>query len=236
MKRIMKRLGPLLLSLILCVGTIIPLTGAGINKIFTITLMADKSTVTIEAMMDSGITALSAENTTDDGATDTFAEDTTADSTANTSVEDAADGDVEDTRFDAMLAAAEKCLGIRYVWGGAAPSTGFDCSGFVSWVLNRSGWDVGRLGAQALHDICVSISQLDAKPGDLVFFWHTYNAPNPNGVTHVGIYTGDGTFIHCGSSTGVTYSKLSNSYWRQHYYGMGRIPLQYLSDGGAVDA
>ena len=121
-----------------------------------------------------------------------------------------------------MIAEAEKCLGIPYVWGGAVPSTGFDCSGFVSWVLNHSGWSMGRLGAQALHDICVSIPLSDAQPGDLVFFTKTYRAPRP--VTHVGIYTGDGTFIHCGSSTGVTYSKLNNSYWRQHYYGAGKLP------------
>ena len=98
--------------------------------------------------------------------------------------------------FAAMLAEAEKYLGYPYVWGGSSPSTSFDCSGFVSWVINHSGWSVGRRGAQRLYNICTPVSAANAQPGDLVFFWHTYDAPNPNGVTHVGIYVGNGQMIH----------------------------------------
>lgn len=103
-----------------------------------------------------------------------------------------------DETYAAMLAEAEKFLGYPYVWGGSSPATSFDCSGFVSWVINHSGWDVGRLGAQGLYNICTPVSVGNAQPGDLIFFWHTYDAPNPNGVTHVGIYVGNGQMIHCG--------------------------------------
>ena len=97
---------------------------------------------------------------------------------------------LEDEVFAAMLAEAEKYLGYPYVWGGSSPSTSFDCSGFVSWVINHSGWNVGRLGAQGLCNICTPVSPANARPGDLVFFKYTYNAPNPDGVTHCGIYVG----------------------------------------------
>ena len=97
---------------------------------------------------------------------------------------------LEDEVFAAMLAEAEKYLGYPYVWGGSSPSTSFDCSGFVSWVINHSGWNYGRLGAQGLCNICTPVSPANARPGDLVFFKYTYNAPNPDGVTHCGIYVG----------------------------------------------
>ena len=103
---------------------------------------------------------------------------------------------LEDEVFAAMLAEAEKYLGYPYVWGGSSPSTSFDCSGFVSWVINHSGWDVGRLGAQGLCNICTPVSSANAKPGDLIFFKGTYDTP---GVSHVGIYVGNGMMIHCGS-------------------------------------
>ena len=124
--------------------------------------------------------------------------------------------------FAAMLAEAEKYLGYPYVWGGSSPSTSFDCSGFVSWVINHSGWDVGRLGAQGLYNICTPVSMANAQPGDLIFFWHTYDAPNPNGVTHVGIYVGNGQMIHCGNP--ISYANINSNYWTSHYYGMGRLP------------
>ena len=124
--------------------------------------------------------------------------------------------------FAAMLAEAEKYLGYPYVWGGSSPSTSFDCSGFVSWVINHSGWNVGRLGAQGLYNICTPVSMANAQPGDLIFFWHTYDAPNPNGVTHVGIYVGNGQMIHCGNP--ISYANINSNYWQQHYYGMGRLP------------
>ena len=106
---------------------------------------------------------------------------------------------LEDEAFAAMLKEAEKYLGYPYVWGGSSPATSFDCSGFVSWVVNHSGWNVGRLGAQGLYNICTPVSPDNAKPGDLVFFKYTYKAPDPDGVTHCGIYVGNGMMIHCGS-------------------------------------
>jgi len=124
--------------------------------------------------------------------------------------------------YAAMLTEAEKYLGYPYVWGGSSPSTSFDCSGFVSWVINHSGWNVGRLGAQGLYNICTPVSMANAQPGDLIFFWHTYDAPNPNGVTHVGIYVGNGQMIHCGAP--ISYANINSNYWQSHYYGMGRLP------------
>ena len=98
-----------------------------------------------------------------------------------------------------------------YVWGGSSPSTSFDCSGFVSWVINHSGWNYGRLGAQGLCNVCTPVSPANARPGDLVFFKYTYDAPNPDGVTHCGIYVGNGMMIHCGSP--ISYANLNTSYW-----------------------
>lgn len=126
---------------------------------------------------------------------------------------------LEDEVFAAMIEEAEKYLGYPYVWGGSSPSTSFDCSGFVSWVINHSGWDVGRLGAQGLCNICTPVSAANAKPGDLVFFSGTYDAP---GVTHVGIYVGNQTMIHCGDP--ISYTNLNSSYWQTHLYCYGRLP------------
>ena len=126
---------------------------------------------------------------------------------------------LEDETFAAMLAEAEKYLGFPYVWGGSSPSTSFDCSGFVSWVINHSGWDVGRLGAQGLCDICTPVSAANARPGDLVFFKGTYDTP---GVSHCGIYVGNSMMIHCGSP--ISYANINSSYWQSHFYTFGRLP------------
>ena len=126
---------------------------------------------------------------------------------------------LEDETFAAMLQEAEKYLGFPYVWGGSSPSTSFDCSGFVSWVINHSGWDVGRLGAQGLCDICTPVSAANARPGDLVFFKGTYDTP---GVSHCGIYVGNSMMIHCGSP--ISYANINSSYWQSHFYTFGRLP------------
>ena len=118
---------------------------------------------------------------------------------------------LDDETFAAMLTEAEKYLGYPYVWGGSSPATSFDCSGFVSWVINHSGWNVGRLGAQGLYNICTPTS--NPKPGDLVFFVGTYDTA---GVSHCGIYVGDGMMIHCGDP--VQYANLNTSYWQSHFY------------------
>lgn len=126
---------------------------------------------------------------------------------------------LEDETFAAMVAEAEKYLGYPYVWGGSSPSTSFDCSGFVSWVINHSGWNMGRLGAQGLYNICTPVSSSQAKPGDLIFFVGTYDTP---GVSHVGIYVGGGMMIHCGSP--ISYASINTNYWQAHYYRFGRLP------------
>ena len=127
-----------------------------------------------------------------------------------------------DDRFQAMLAVAEQYLGYPYVWGGTNPTTSFDCSGYVSWVINHSGWNYGRLGVMGLEDICTPVSAADAQPGDLVFFIGTYDAPYPNRPTHVGIYVGNGQMIHCGDP--ISYANLNTPYWQNHFYGFGRLP------------
>lgn len=124
-----------------------------------------------------------------------------------------------DARFAAMITEAKKYIGYPYVWGGSSPKTSFDCSGYVSWVINHSGWNVGRLGAQGLCDICTPVSPADAKPGDLVFFEHTYDT---DGVSHVGIYVGNGMMLAAGDPIG--YSNLNTSYWQSHFYMFGRLP------------
>ena len=129
---------------------------------------------------------------------------------------------LEDEVFAAMLSEAEKYLGYPYVWGGSSPATSFDCSGFVSWVINHSGWDVGRRGAQGLCNLCTPVSPANARPGDLVFFKYTYDAPNPDGVTHCGIYVGNGMMLHCGSP--ISYANLNTSYWQAHFFCYGRLP------------
>lgn len=126
---------------------------------------------------------------------------------------------LDDEVFAAIIKEAEKYLGYPYVWGGSNPSTSFDCSGFVSWVINHSGWDVGRLGAQGLCNICTPVSSANVKPGDLVFFTGTYDTP---GVSHVGIYVGNNMMIHCGDP--ISYANLNSSYWQSHFYRYGRLP------------
>ena len=126
---------------------------------------------------------------------------------------------LDDEVFAAIIKEAEKYLGYPYVWGGSSPSTSFDCSGFVSWVINHSGWDVGRLGAQGLCNICTPISSANVKPGDLVFFTGTYDTPS---VGHVGIYVGNNMMIHCGDP--ISYANLNSSYWQSHFYRYGRLP------------
>ena len=126
---------------------------------------------------------------------------------------------LDDEVFAAIIKEAEKYLGYPYVWGGSSPSTSFDCSGFVSWVINHSGWDVGRLGAQGLCNICTPVSSFNVKPGDLVFFTGTYDTP---GVSHVGIYVGNNMMIHCGDP--ISYANLNSSYWQSHFYRYGRLP------------
>ena len=127
-----------------------------------------------------------------------------------------------DEKFRRMITEAEKYLGYPYVWGGSNPSTSFDCSGFVSWVINHSGWDVGRLGAKALCNLCTPVSPANARPGDLVFFINTYDAPDPNAPTHCGIYVGNNMMIHCGNP--ISYANLNSSYWQNHFYCYGRLP------------
>ena len=124
---------------------------------------------------------------------------------------------LDDETFAAMLSEAEKYLGYPYVWGGSSPATSFDCSGFVSWVVNHSGWNVGRLGAQGLYNICTRTGS--PRPGDLVFFKGTYDTP---GVSHCGIYVGDGMMLHCGDP--IQYANLNSSYWQAHFYAYGRLP------------
>ena len=126
---------------------------------------------------------------------------------------------LDDEVFAAIIKEAEKYLGYPYVWGGSSPSTSFDCSGFVSWVINHSGWDVGRLSAQGLCNICTPVSSANVKPGDLVFFTGTYDTP---GVSHVGIYVGNNMMIHCGDP--ISYANLNSSYWQSHFYRYGRLP------------
>ena len=124
---------------------------------------------------------------------------------------------LDDETFAAILSEAEKYIGYPYVWGGSSPATSFDCSGYVSWVINHSGWNVGRLGAQGLYNICTPTS--NPKPGDLVFFVGTYDTA---GVSHCGIYVGDGMMIHCGDP--IQYANLNTSYWQSHFYAYGRLP------------
>ena len=125
---------------------------------------------------------------------------------------------MSDETFATLIEEAEKYLNYPYVWGGSNPETSFDCSGFVSYVLTNSGLvNTGRLGAQGLYNVCTPVSRADAKPGDLVFFVGTYDTP---GVSHVGIYVGDGVMLHCGDP--IQYSSINTSYWQSHFYAFGR--------------
>ena len=124
---------------------------------------------------------------------------------------------LDDETFAAILSEAVKYIGYAYVWGGSSPATSFDSSGYVSWVINHSGWNVGRLGDQGLYNICTPTS--NPQPGDLVFFKGTYDTP---GVSHCGIYVGDNKMLHCGDPIG--YANLNTSYWQSHFYAYGRLP------------
>ena len=126
-----------------------------------------------------------------------------------------------DERFRRMITEAEKYLGYPYVWGGSSPSTSFDCSGFVSWVINHcgNGWNVGRLTADGLKNICAIIPRSEAKPGDLIFFQGTYNT---TGASHVAIYVGNNMMIHCGNP--IQYASIDTAYWQAHFYCFGRLP------------
>ena len=124
---------------------------------------------------------------------------------------------LDDPAFAALMEEATKYIGWPYVWGGSSPSTSFDCSGYLSWVLNQCGWDVGRLGAQGLYNYCTPTSS--PQPGDLVFFVGTYDTP---GVSHCGLYVGDGWMLHCGDP--ISYANLNSSYWQSHFYAYGRLP------------
>ena len=119
----------------------------------------------------------------------------------------------------AMIREAEQYLGFPYVWGGSSPQTSFDCSGFVSWVLNHSGWSVGRPTAEGLRTLCAPVGAAQAQPGDLIFFENTYNTP---GASHVGIYVGDGMMIHCGDP--IQYASIETPYWQDHFLSFGRLP------------
>ena len=126
-----------------------------------------------------------------------------------------------DEKFRKMITEAEKYLGYPYVWGGSSPSTSFDCSGFVSWVINHcgNGWNVGRLTADGLKNICAIIPRSEAKPGDLIFFQGTYNT---TGASHVAIYVGNNMMIHCGNP--IQYASIDTAYWQAHFYCFGRLP------------
>ena len=126
---------------------------------------------------------------------------------------------LKDEAFAAMIAEADKYVGYPYVWGGSSPSTSFDCSGFISWVLNHSGWSVGRQTAQGLYNLCTPVSPEQARPGDLVFFVGTYDTA---GMSHVGLYVGNSVMLHCGDP--ISYTNLNSSYWQQHFYCYGRLP------------
>lgn len=128
---------------------------------------------------------------------------------------------LSDPRFAAMMEEAEKYLGYPYVWGGSSPSTSFDCSGFVSWVINNcgEGWSIGRLGAEGLRNTCSYVSPVNARPGDLIFFEGTYDT---SGASHVGIYVGNNMMIHC--SDPIQYASINTNYWQQHFLSFGRLP------------
>ncbi len=126
---------------------------------------------------------------------------------------------LSDQQFAMMISVGERFLGRAYVWGGSSPSTGFDCSGFVSYVLNHSGWNVGRRSAAGLRAMCTIVPESEAKPGDLIFFKGTYNT---SGASHVGIYVGNGMMLHCGNP--IQYTSVETRYWKNHFFGYGRLP------------
>ena len=128
---------------------------------------------------------------------------------------------LSDPQFAAMMTEAEKYLGYPYVWGGSSPSTSFDCSGFVSWVVNNCGvgWNIGRLGADGLRHLCTGVTSANVQPGDLIFFQGTYET---TGASHVGIYVGNNMMIHCGDP--IQYADITSAYWQQHFLSFGRLP------------
>src|SRR5699024_3090280 len=128
---------------------------------------------------------------------------------------------LSDARFRKMITEAQRYLGYPYVWGGSSPSTSFDCSGFVSWVINHcgNGWNIGRCTAEGLRGHCTYVAPSQAKPGDLIFFQGTYAT---SGASHVGIYCGDGVMIHCGNP--IQFANINSSYWQQHFMCFGRLP------------
>ena len=123
-----------------------------------------------------------------------------------------------DREFAAIYKEAQKYVGTPYVWGGSTPETGFDCSGYVCWVYNQNGYDVGRTTANGLWNKSQHISEAEAKPGDLVFFEGTYDTP---GKSHVGIYLGNGMMVSAGDP--IKYANIHSSYWEKHLAGFGRL-------------
>ena len=123
-----------------------------------------------------------------------------------------------DEEFSKIYAEAKKYVGTPYVWGGSSPDTGFDCSGYVCWVYNQNGYNVGRTTANGLWNKCQHISEAEAKPGDLVFFEGTYDTP---GKSHVGIYLGNGMMVSAGDP--IKYANIHSSYWQKYLSGFGRL-------------
>ena len=123
-----------------------------------------------------------------------------------------------DEEFSKIYAEAKKYVGTPYVWGGSTPETGFDCSGYVCWVYNQNGYDVGRTTANGLWQKSQHISEAEAKPGDLVFFKGTYDTP---GMSHTGIYLGNGMMVSAGDP--IKYANIHSSYWEKHLAGFGRL-------------
>ncbi len=131
---------------------------------------------------------------------------------------------LEDEVFAAMMKEARKYLGYPYVWGGSTPQTSFDCSGFVSWVINHTivngqpVWgNIGRRNVTGIYQLCTPTST--PHPGDLVFFERTYDEP---GFTHIGIYVGEHRMIHCGDP--ISFADLNSPYWQEHLVCYGRLP------------
>ncbi len=127
---------------------------------------------------------------------------------------------LKDKEFAAMVKEAEKYLGYPYVWGGSSPATSFDCSGFICWVLEKCGWDVGRTTAQGLFEYCTPVSRSNAQPGDLIFFTGTYKTADA--CSHIGLYVGNGMMLHCGDP--ISYASINQDYWQSHFYAFGRLP------------
>lgn len=124
-----------------------------------------------------------------------------------------------DAKYKAMMDESQKHLGKPYVFGSSGPDT-FDCSGFICWVLDKSGvYPTGRTNAQGLYNQCTPVSAQNAKPGDLIFFQGTYSTSNT--VTHIGIYVGNGQMIHCGNP--IQYTSINTDYWKKHFYAFGRL-------------